>query len=127
MTDFPIVLFHYPQCGTSRFAKSALEASGLPFDVVEYSKVGWTRPLLQSLLASMGAKPSDVLRRVRSPAEDMGLLEEGVTEAQIFDAMLSEPMLVNRPIVVTPKGTKLCRPKTSVYDVLPDDVTKIDG
>lgn len=126
MNNFPIVLFHYPQCGTSRYAKEALEASGLPFDVVEYSKVGWTRPLLLSLLAAMGVQPSDVLRRVRSPAEEMGLLEEGVSEEVIFNAMLETPMLVNRPIVVTPKGTKLCRPKGAIYDVLPDDVTKID-
>ena len=119
MPDFPVTVFHNPNCGTSRNVLAAVEAAGLQPTVVEYLKAGWTVDQLQSLLAKMGARPRDVLRVRGTPAEELGLLDPGVSDQAILAAMAEHPILVERPIVVTPKGAALCRPKERVEALLP--------
>jgi arsenate reductase len=131
MTDeFPITIYHNPDCGTSRNALAMIEAAGYAPAVVEYRNVGWTRPLLDELFAGMGTTPRDVLRENGTPAADLGLLEKSVSDDAIAEAMVKHPILVNRPIVVTPNGTKLCRPSEVLLDLLdrkPGEFTKEDG
>lgn len=112
------VIFHNPACGTSRNVLAVLEAAGYAPMIVAYLSTGWTPELLQSLLTASGLTPRQALRETKSPAMEMGLLEPGVTEAEIFMAMLREPVLVNRPFVVTDKGVKLCRPSEAVLDLI---------
>lgn len=116
--NFPITIYHNPDCGTSRNSLAMIEAAGYTPAVVDYRAVGWTRPLLEELLAAMGARPRDLLREKGTPAADLGLLEPSASDDAIIDAMVKHPILVNRPVVVTPKGTKLCRPSELVLDLL---------
>ena len=128
--DFPITIFHNPGCGTSRNTLAMIEAAGYAPTVVEYLMTGWTRPQLEALFAAMGAAPRAVLRETGTPAAELGLLEPGTDDSRILDAMVAHPVLVNRPIVVTPKGVKLCRPSEVVLDLLdqqPASFTKEDG
>lgn len=130
MSDFPITIYHNPDCGTSRNALAMIEAAGYRPEVVEYLKTGWTRSLLDQLLAAMDARPRALLREKGTPAAQLGLLDAGVSDEAILDAMVAHPILANRPIVVTPKGTKLCRPSEEVLDLLdrrPATFTKEDG
>lgn len=131
MTDaFPITIYHNPDCGTSRNALAMIEAAGYAPTIVEYRKTGWTRPQLDALLGAMGAKPRDVLRAKGTPAAELGLLDASVPDEALLDAMIAHPILVNRPIVVTPRGTKLCRPSEVVLELLdrrPAEFTKEDG
>ena len=130
MTEFPITIFHNPDCGTSRNTLAMIRAAGYDPTVVEYLQAGWTRAQLDELLAAMGARPGDILREKGTPAADLGLLDAGVADDQIVDAMTKHPILVNRPIVVTPKGVKLCRPSEEVLPLLdqqPPSFTKEDG
>jgi arsenate reductase len=128
--DFPVTVYHNPACGTSRNTLAMIGAAGYQPTVIEYLKTGWTREILRQLLATMGARPRDILREKGTPAAALGLTEPGVTDAQILDAMVQHPVLVNRPIVITPKGVKLCRPSEAVFDLLdrkPSSFTKEDG
>ncbi|MBV9509003.1 MAG: arsenate reductase (glutaredoxin) [Caulobacteraceae bacterium] len=128
--DFPITIFHNPDCGTSRNTLAMIRAAGYQPTVVEYLKTGWTRPQLERLLAAMGAKPKDLLRSKGTTAAELGLLDPGVDGDRIVDAMVAQPILVNRPIVQTPKGTRLCRPSDVVLSLLdrqPETFTKEDG
>lgn len=131
MSDrFPVVIHHNPDCGTSRNALAMIEAAGYVPTVVEYLRTGWTRAHLQSLLAVMGGGPRDILRDKGTPAAELGLLEDGVGDDALLDAMIAHPVLVNRPIVATPKGVALCRPSEVVLallDAAPADFTKEDG
>jgi arsenate reductase (glutaredoxin) len=130
MSEFPITIFHNPACGTSRNTVAMVRAAGYEPTIVEYLQTGWTKPQLQELLAAMGAKPRDILRDKRTPAAELGLLEPDVSDDAILDAMVEHPILVNRPVVVTPKGVKLSRPSEAVLDLLdrkPDSFTKEDG
>lgn len=131
MTDaFPITIYHNPDCGTSRNTLAMIEAAGYAPKVVEYRKAGWTRPLLDELLGAMRATPRDILREKGTPAVELGLLDPSASDDAIVEAMIAHPILVNRPIVVTPKGTKLCRPSEAVLpflDRVPDKFTKEDG
>ena len=130
MSDFPITIYHNPGCGTSRNALAMIEAAGYRPNVVEYRLTGWTRPQLEDLLAAMGARPGDLLREKGTPAAELGLLEPAVADEVILQAMVEHPILVNRPIVVTPKGVKLCRPSEVVLSLLdrqPSTFTKEDG
>jgi arsenate reductase len=130
MTDFPITIFHNPACGTSRNALAMIEAAAYAPTVVEYLKSGWTRDQLEDLTAAMGVTARDLLREKGTPAVELGLLDPAVSDAQILDAMIAYPILVNRPIVATPKGVKLARPSEEVLDLLerqPDSFTKEDG
>jgi len=128
--DFPVTIYHNPGCGTSRNTLAMIEASGYRPAVIEYLNSGWPRALLQNLVASMGVSAKDILREKGTPAAELGLLEPGVTDARIIDAMVAHPILVNRPIVVTPKGVRLCRPSEVVFTLLeraPASFTKEDG
>ena len=130
MSDFPITIFHNPACGTSRNTLAMIRAAGYEPTVVEYLETGWTRRQLEELLAAMPAKPSEILRQKGTPAAELGLLDASITDDRILDAMVAHPILVNRPIVVTPKGVKLSRPSEVVLDLLerrPDRFTKEDG
>jgi arsenate reductase len=131
VTDpFPITIYHNPDCGTSRNALAMIEAAGYAPEVVDYRKAGWTRPQLEGLLAAMGVKPRAAMREKGTPAAELGLLDASVSDAAIIGAMIAYPLLVNRPIVATPMGTRLCRPSETVLAILdrkPADFTKEDG
>lgn len=113
-----IVIHHNPDCGTSRNVLAIIEASGEAPVVIEYLKEGWSRPQLLSLFAAAGLTPRTALRETKSPAKELGLLEPSVTDEAILAAMLEQPVLVNRPIVCSPKGVRLCRPSELVLDLL---------
>lgn len=115
---FPIVIHHNPDCGTSRNVLGIIRAAGYEPTVIEYLVEGWTRPQLLALFAAANISPQEALRIARSPAEEMGLTAPGITEDHLLDAMISHPILVNRPIVCTPKGVRLCRPSEVVLDLL---------
>ena len=125
------MIYHNPECGTSRNVLSIILAAGYEPSVIEYLKTGWTEPQLRGLFAAAGLNPRTALRETKTPAKELGLLEEGVTHAQIMAEMLKHPVLVNRPIVCTPKGVKLCRPSEMVLDLLdrlpPGPLNKEDG
>lgn len=126
-----IVIHHNPDCGTSRNVLAMIEASGETPVVIEYLKEGWTRPQLLGLFAAAGLTPRTALRETKSPAKELGLLEPGVSDETILEAMLQHPVLVNRPIVCSPKGVRLCRPSEAVLDLLetlpPGPLYKEDG
>jgi arsenate reductase (glutaredoxin) len=103
-------IYHNPSCGTSRNALARLRTAGHEPRVVEYLRAGWTRPQLEALLAAMSARPRDILRVRGTPAEDLGLTRPDASDSAILKAMTEHPALVERPIVVTPKGTVLARP-----------------
>ena len=130
MSDFPVTIYHNPDCGTSRNTLAMIEAAGYAPTVIDYRQTGWTAAELDALLAAMDATPRDLLRDKGTPAAELGLLDPSVPDATILAAMLEHPILVNRPIVVTPKGTKLCRPSEAVLELLdhaPTSFTKEDG
>jgi arsenate reductase (glutaredoxin) len=126
-----IVIHHNPDCATSRNVLSMIEASGAAPVVIEYLKTGWTRPYLLSLFAAANLTPQSALRTAKSPAREMGLMDSGVSDEAILDAMVVHPVLVNRPIVCSPKGVRLCRPSETVFDLLdslpPGPLFKEDG
>lgn len=126
-----VVIHHNPDCGTSRNVLSIIEAAGYEPVVIEYLKEGWTRPQLLALFAAADLTPRSALRVTKSPAKELGLLEDHVKDGAIFDAMIKHPILVNRPIVCTAKGVRLCRPSEVVLDILenypPGPFYKEDG
>ena len=105
-----VVIFHNPSCGTSRNTLALLREKGIEPKVVEYLKAGWTRPQLEALVAKMGVSVRDILRERGTKAADLGLTDPATPDSKILDAMVADPILVNRPIVETPKGAALCRP-----------------
>jgi len=113
-----ITIFHNPSCGTSRNALAAIREAGHQPEVVEYLKAGWRRDQLIDLLARMGVRPRDILRVRGTPAEELGLTRPDVSDDAIVDAMVAHPILVERPIVVSPKGAALCRPVEKVRALL---------
>ena len=130
MSDFPVTVFHNPACGTSRNVVAMVEAAGYRPEVVEYLKAGWTPDQLGDLFAEAGITPREALRSKEAVAAERGLLEPGVSDATILAAMVEHPVLVNRPIVRTPKGAAMCRPSEKVFDLLeqrPDRFVKEDG
>lgn len=126
-----IVIHHNPDCGTSRNVLQIIRASGTEPVVIEYLAEGWTRPQLLALFAAAGLTPRQALRGSKSPAADLGLLDPDVSDDAILDAMLVHPVLVNRPIVASPKGVRLCRPSEAVLALLdrmpPGPLYKEDG
>lgn len=126
-----VVIYHNPACGTSRNVLSIIEAAGYTPTVIEYLKTGWTRRQLLGLFAAAGLTSRTALRETKSPAAELGLLDESVSSEAILGAMLEHPILVNRPIVCTPKGVRLCRPSETVLDLLdrlpPGPFHKEDG
>jgi arsenate reductase (glutaredoxin) len=113
-----IVVYHNPDCGTSRNTLAIIEAAGYEPKVIEYLKTGWTKAQLLGLFAAANLTPRLALRISKSPAEALGLTAPDVSDEQLLDAMVEHPILVNRPIVCTPKGVRLCRPSDLVLDLL---------
>jgi len=126
-----VVIHHNPDCGTSRNVLAIIEAAGYVPTVIEYLKTGWTRPQLLGLFAAAGLTAREALRETKSPAAELGLLCGGVSEDQLLDAMVRVPVLVNRPLVCTARGVRLCRPSETVLDLLerlpPGPFYKEDG
>jgi arsenate reductase len=118
MSDQDIVIYHNPACGTSRNTLALLREKGVEPKVVEYLKVGWTREQLEDLLRRMDASAHDILRVRGTRADELGLSDPSASDAALIAAMIVEPALVNRPIVVTPKGAALCRPAELVLGLL---------
>ncbi|KUI97715.1 arsenate reductase (glutaredoxin) [Vibrio sp. MEBiC08052] len=113
-----IVIHHNPECGTSRNVLQIIQDAGYTPVIVEYLQDGWTRNQLLGLFAAANITPREALRTTKSPAKELGLLDENVTDETLITAMLEHPVLVNRPIVCSPKGVKLCRPSEAVLDLL---------
>ena len=113
-----VVIFHNPDCGTSRNVVRIVEAAGYTPTVVEYLKTGWTKPQLLALFAAAGIGPRDALRVKTSPAAKLGLTDPSVVDENIVEAMIAHTILVERPIVATAKGTALCRPSEQVLNLL---------
>ena len=116
MTD--VTIYHNPACGTSRTALALLREHGVEPTVVEYLKAGWTRAQLESLLAKLGRPAHEILRVRGTQAHELGLTDPNASDAALIAAMILDPILVERPIVVTPKGAALCRPADRVLTLL---------
>ena len=130
MTDFDVTIFHNPKCGASRNTLGLIRAAGYEPRVVEYVKMGWAAPQLHALFAQMGARPRDVLRTKEALVEELELLKDAVSDDAIVQAMIDHPILVERPIVTSPKGAVLARPFEKVIEVLettPASYTKENG
>ncbi len=115
-----ITIYHNPACGTSRNVLAMIRQSGEEPHVIEYLKTPPDRATLKDLIAKMGISVRDVLRRKGTPYDALGLDDPALTDDQLLDAMIKDPILINRPIVVTPIGAKLCRPSETVLDILPN-------
>lgn len=126
-----IAIHHNPDCGTSRNVLKIIETAGYEPVVIEYLKTGWTKPQLHGLFAAADLTPRAALRVSKSPADALGLTNPSVSDEALLTAMLEHPVLVNRPIVCTPKGVRLCRPSEAVLDLLdrlpPGPFYKEDG
>ncbi|WP_298282196.1 arsenate reductase (glutaredoxin) [Novosphingobium sp.] len=117
MTD--IVIYHNPECGTSRNTLAMIRNAGIEPHVVEYLKTPPSRTLLESLIERAGITPRALLREKGTPYAELGLDNADLSDAQLIDAMMAHPILINRPLVVSPLGVKLCRPSEEVLDLLP--------
>jgi arsenate reductase len=116
MTD--VTIYHNPACGTSRNTLALLREKGVEPRVVEYLKAGWTKPVLQDLFKRMGVSAHDVLRVRGTQAHELGLTDPAASDDALIAAMIIDPILVERPIVTTPKGAALCRPAERVLSLL---------
>ena len=114
-----ITIYHNPACGTSRNVLALIRNTGDEPTVVEYLKTPPDRATLTQLIAAMGVPVRDVLRQKGTPYDELGLGDPKWSDEQLIDFMLQHPILINRPIVVTPLGTRLCRPSEAVLDILP--------
>jgi arsenate reductase len=114
----PITIYHNPACGTSRNTLAMVRASGVEPEVIEYLKSPPSRARLTELIAAMGGDARALIREKGTPYEALGLANPALTDAELIDAMLQHPILINRPIVVTAKGVKLCRPSELVLSLL---------
>ena len=125
-----VTIWHNPACGTSRNTLAMIRASGEEPVVIEYLKAPPSRERLKGLIAAMGITPRELLREKGTPYAELGLSDPALSDDQLLDAMLTHPILINRPIVETPRGTRLCRPSEAVLDLLDHPVaefTKEDG
>ncbi len=126
-----ITIYHNPSCGTSRNTLAMIRASGVEPEVIEYLKCPPSRQRLLELIAAMGISPRDLLREKGTPFNELGLGDASLSDDALIDAMLQHPILINRPIVVSDKGAKLCRPSELVLPLLPHalvhDFVKEDG
>ena len=114
-----VIIYHNPECGTSRNALGLIRNAGIEPHVIEYLKCPPSRAMLQALIGRMGVSVRDVVRVKGTPYHDLGLDDPAVTDNQLLNAMMEHPILINRPIVVSPVGVKLCRPSETVLDLLP--------
>ncbi|HEX7783379.1 MULTISPECIES: arsenate reductase (glutaredoxin) [Sphingomonadaceae] len=114
-----IIIYHNPECGTSRNALAMIRNAGTEPHVIEYLKTPPTRALLVELIDRAGIAPRDLLREKGTPYAELGLNETSLSDDALVDAMMAHPILINRPLVVSPLGVKLCRPSEAVLDLLP--------
>jgi arsenate reductase len=126
-----VTIYHNPACGTSRNTLAMIRATGAEPVIIEYLKTPPSRDELRALVARMGIPLRDVLRRKGTPYDELGLGDASLSDDALLDAIAAHPILINRPIVVTPKGVRLCRPSEKVLDVLdaplPEGFVKEDG
>lgn len=115
-----VTIYHNPACGTSRNALAMIRASGEEPTVIEYLKDPPSRERLLALIAAVGITPRALLRKTGTPYAELGLADPKWTDDELIDAMLEHPVLINRPIVETPKGARLCRPSEVVQEILPN-------
>ena len=131
MSDMSITIYHNPDCGTSRNTLAMIRQSGEEPDIIEYLKTPPSRERLVGLVAAMGITPRALLREKGTPYAELGLDDPKWSDDGLIDQMMAHPILINRPIVETPLGTRLCRPSEAVLDILPNpDIgpfTKDDG
>lgn len=119
MTDSSVTIYHNPECGTSRNTLALIRNSGIEPEVILYLQTPPDRATLQQLIQAMGISVRALLRQNVAPYAELGLAEDKFSDEPLLDAMLAHPILINRPIVVTPIGTRLCRPSEVVLDILP--------
>ncbi|HEY1855813.1 MAG TPA: arsenate reductase (glutaredoxin) [Acidocella sp.] len=119
MPPIDVVIYHNPNCGTSRNTLAMIRNAGIEPRVIEYLKTPPARDLLAQLIARAGLTPRALLRQKGTPYDALGLAGASLSDGQLLDAMMAHPILINRPLVVTPLGVKLCRPAESVLDILP--------
>jgi arsenate reductase len=125
-----VIIYHNPQCGTSRNTLAMIRNAGIEPHIVEYLKSPPTRLLLRQLIGRMGVSVRDVIREKGTPFQELGLDDPSLTDDQLLDALMEHPILIERPIVVTPLGVRLCRPSEAVLDILPPqqgEFVKEDG
>ncbi|MFD2251887.1 arsenate reductase [Pseudochelatococcus lubricantis] len=125
-----VIIYHNPACGTSRNTLAMIRNAGIEPHIIEYLKTPPTRTMLKQLIERMGIPVRDLLRQKGTPYAELGLDDPNLTDDQLLDAMLAHPILINRPIVVSPKGVRLCRPSEQVLDLLPPqrgEFVKEDG
>lgn len=126
-----IIIYHNPECGTSRNTLAMIRNAGIEPHVVEYLKTPPSRAMLESLIERAGITPRELLREKGTPFAELGLDDASLNDAALIDAMMEHPILINRPLVVSPLGVKLCRPSEVVLDILPSPqqgaFTKEDG
>lgn len=131
MNTIDVVIYHNPACGTSRNTLAMIRNGGIEPHVIEYLKTPPSRTMLEQLIARAGITPRALLREKGTPYTELGLDDENLTDAALIDAMMAHPILINRPLVVTPLGIRLCRPSEMVLDILPSPqrgaFTKEDG
>ncbi len=114
----PVTIYHNPACGTSRNTLAIIRNNGEEPEIIEYLKTPPTKKRLKELIKAMGIKPRELLRRKGTPYDELGLEDQSLTDEQLIDAMVAHPILINRPIVVTPRGARLCRPAEVVLEIL---------
>jgi arsenate reductase len=125
-----VIIYHNPQCGTSRNTLGLIRNAGIEPHIIEYVKTPPTRLLLRQLIERMGVSVRDAIREKGTPYAELGLGDPFSSDDQLLDAMIAHPILINRPIVVTPLGVRLCRPSETVLDILPPqqgEFVKEDG
>jgi len=125
-----VVIYHNPDCGTSRNTLGLIRNAGIEPHVIEYLKTPPVRKLLVQLIARMGITPRALLREKETPYQELGLGDTSLSDDQLLDAMMAHPILINRPIVVSPRGVRLCRPSEAVLELLPGqrgEFAKEDG
>jgi arsenate reductase len=125
-----VIIYHNPECGTSRNTLSLIRKAGIQPHIIECFKTPPTRLLLRQLIEQMGLSARDLLREKGTPFQMLGLDNQALSDDDLLDAMMAHPILINRPIVITPKGVRLCRPSEMVLDLLPPqqgEFAKEDG
>ena len=114
-----VTIYHNPKCATSRNTLAMIRNAGIEPHIIEYLKTPPSRAMLAQLIAQMGISARALLREKGTPYAELGLGDAALSDDQLLDAMIAHPVLINRPIVVSPKGVKLCRPSEEVLDLLP--------
>lgn len=114
-----VIIYHNPDCGTSRNTLGLIRNAGVEPHVIEYLKTPPSRTMLEQLITWMGISVRALLREKGTPYAELGLSDPALSDERLLDAMMAHPILINRPIVVTPKGVRLCRPSEEVLDLLP--------